>query len=63
LFEKVGVQRQSELVSVLWKSIGLVRTNRNNRDRKPQPGVGADRLNDTLVRLLMNRATRTFEDL
>ena len=26
LFEKVGVQRQSELVSVLLKSIGLVRT-------------------------------------
>src|ERR1700740_1726487 len=26
LFEKVGVQRQSELVSLLLKSIGLVRT-------------------------------------
>ena len=28
LFEKVGVQRQSELVSVLLKSIGLVRVGR-----------------------------------
>jgi DNA-binding CsgD family transcriptional regulator len=32
LFEKVGVQRQSELVSVLWKSIGLIRTNRTNKE-------------------------------
>jgi DNA-binding CsgD family transcriptional regulator len=28
LFEKVGVQRQSELVSLLLKSIGLVRSGR-----------------------------------
>jgi len=32
LFEKVGVQRQSELVSVLWKSIGLIRSNRANKE-------------------------------
>jgi len=63
LFEKVGVQRQSELVSVLWKSIGLVRTNRGDRERTTQSPMGADRLNDTLVRLLMNRATRALEDL
>lgn len=63
LFEKVGVQRQSELVSVLWKSIGLVRTNPSNREPKSQSPVGDNRLNDTLVRLLMNRATRAFEDL
>jgi DNA-binding CsgD family transcriptional regulator len=63
LFEKVGVQRQSELVSVLWKSIGLVRTNRGSRERKTQSPMGTERLNDTLVRLLMNRATRALEDL
>jgi DNA-binding CsgD family transcriptional regulator len=34
LFEKVGVQRQSELVSLLLKSIGLIRTRtRANRGR------------------------------
>jgi DNA-binding CsgD family transcriptional regulator len=34
LFEKVGVQRQSELVSLLLKSIGLIRTRtRTNRGR------------------------------
>jgi DNA-binding CsgD family transcriptional regulator len=31
LFEKVGVKRQSELVSVLWKSVGLIRTKRGNK--------------------------------
>jgi DNA-binding CsgD family transcriptional regulator len=34
LFEKVGVQRQTELVSVLLKSIGLVRTDRQSQTRK-----------------------------
>jgi DNA-binding CsgD family transcriptional regulator len=35
LFEKIGVQRQSELVSVLLKSIGLVRT--RGKEAKPGP--------------------------
>jgi DNA-binding CsgD family transcriptional regulator len=37
LFEKVGVQRQSELVSVLWKSIGLVCTNRRDKEEGEIP--------------------------
>lgn len=38
LFEKVGVQRQSELVSLLLKSIGLVRS--GGKPAKSRPTVG-----------------------
>ena len=55
LFEKVGVKRQSELVSVLWKTIGLVRTNRGNKEEgKSRPTTRAG-LNDVLFRMLVNR--------
>jgi DNA-binding CsgD family transcriptional regulator len=37
LFEKVGVQRQSELVSILLKSIGLIRI--GNKDRRRKGGI------------------------
>lgn len=63
LFEKVGVKRQSELVSVLWKSLGLVRTSRNNnKDGRPQSTSKAAGLNDALVRVLMSRLARVFDD-
>jgi DNA-binding CsgD family transcriptional regulator len=62
LFEKVGVKRQSELVSVLWKSIGLVRTRRSNKDGNPQSTAKTASLNDALVRMLMNRYSRAFDD-
>lgn len=56
LFEKVGVQRQTELVSVLLKSIGLLRT------RPKETGAGSanasDRLRQALLRTLMGRAAR-----
>jgi DNA-binding CsgD family transcriptional regulator len=56
LFEKVGVKRQSELVSVLWKSIGLVRTDKGKKEEgKSQPTKRAG-LNDALFRMLVNRA-------
>lgn len=56
LFEKVGVQRQTELVSVLLKSIGLLRT-------QPREGVrgsasASDRLRQALLKTLMSRAAR-----
>ena len=56
LFEKVGVQRQTELVSVLLKSIGLLRT------QPKEAGAGSasssDRLRQALLRTLMARAAR-----
>ena len=56
LFEKVGVKRQSELVSVLWKSVGLVRTKRGNKEEgKSQPTTRTG-LNEVLFRMLVNRA-------
>jgi len=56
LFENVGVKRQSELVSVLWKSVGLVRTKRSNKEEgKSRPTKRAG-LNDVLFRMLVNRA-------
>jgi DNA-binding CsgD family transcriptional regulator len=39
LFEKVGVQRQSELVSLLLKSIGLIRT--RTREKKSRSYLGS----------------------
>lgn len=55
LFEKVGVQRQSELVSVLWKSIGLVRTNRGSKEEGKSPSTQRGGLNDALFRMLLTR--------
>jgi DNA-binding CsgD family transcriptional regulator len=40
LFEKVGVQRQSELVSLLLKSIGLVRAGRKTRKSSQRAARG-----------------------
>ena len=37
LFEKVGVQRQSELVSLLLKSVGMVRTRTNHTNIRSIP--------------------------
>jgi DNA-binding CsgD family transcriptional regulator len=63
LFEKVGVQRQSELVSVLWKSIGLIRTNRANKEEGknslPLRGAG---LNDAVFRMLVDRTLGGVDD-
>jgi len=56
LFEKVGVKRQSELVSVLWKSVGLVRTKRSNKEEGKSPPTKRAGLNDVLFRMLVNRA-------
>jgi DNA-binding CsgD family transcriptional regulator len=61
LFDKVGVQRQSELVSVLWKSIGLVRTQRGYGDSNPTSEPRSATWNDAVVRALMKRTWRAFE--
>jgi DNA-binding CsgD family transcriptional regulator len=56
LFEKVGAQRQSELVSLLLKSIGLVRT--GNRQKKHQsPSRGTNIRND-YIRMLLSGVSR-----
>ena len=60
LFDKVGVQRQSELVSVLWKSIGLVRTQRDD-DPDPSSEKRSTTWNDAAIRLLMKRVWGAFE--
>jgi DNA-binding CsgD family transcriptional regulator len=52
LFEKVGVQRQTELVSVLLKSIGLLRT----QSKETNPVSSPERLRLALVKTLMTRA-------
>jgi hypothetical protein len=54
LFEKVGVQRQSELVSVLLKSIGLLRT----QPTEATPGSinGSERLRQSLLKTLLGNA-------
>jgi DNA-binding CsgD family transcriptional regulator len=56
LFRKTGVQRQSELVSVLFKSIGLIRTGALGHST---PLVGASlTLEDACVRILRTRVAR-----
>jgi DNA-binding CsgD family transcriptional regulator len=56
LFEKVGVQRQSELVALLLKSIGLIRI--VNKDREPIARTPGQDPQDAFLKLLMNRRTR-----
>jgi DNA-binding CsgD family transcriptional regulator len=56
LFEKVGVQRQTELVSVLLKSIGLLRTQPTGG--APGSASASDRLRQALLNTLMSRAAR-----
>jgi DNA-binding CsgD family transcriptional regulator len=60
LFEKVGVQRQSELVSLLLKSIGLVRI--GNKDKKQTGGASADDVQEAFVRMLTNRLVRATDE-
>ena len=63
LFEKVGVQRQSELVSVLWKSIGLIRTSRANKEegKSSLPLTGAG-LSEALFRMFVDRPAGEVDD-
>ena len=56
LFEKVGVQRQSELVALLLKSIGLIRS--VNKDREPIAGTPGQDAEDAFLKLLINRKPR-----
>jgi DNA-binding CsgD family transcriptional regulator/PAS domain-containing protein len=56
LFEKVGVQRQSELVAVLLRSIGLVRTGMLERRDNPSPPKPAASGNEYL-RMLISRVS------
>jgi len=56
LFEKAGVQRQSELVSLLLKSIGLVRI--GNQDRKRSAGDSGEGAQETFLKMIMNRTAR-----
>jgi DNA-binding CsgD family transcriptional regulator len=57
LFEKVGAQRQSELVFLLLKSIGLVRaTNKEKKSESPPP---ATNFGEAYLRMLITRVTRT----
>jgi DNA-binding CsgD family transcriptional regulator len=63
LFEKVGVQRQSELVSVLWKSIGLIRTRGNKEEEGTNSSVlRSTGLNQTLFRMFVNRTFPKLDD-
>jgi DNA-binding CsgD family transcriptional regulator len=57
VFEKLGVQRQTELVAVLLKSIGLVRT--GSKDKKSNSVNSPERIQRTLLRMLMGRVART----
>jgi DNA-binding CsgD family transcriptional regulator len=61
LFEKVGVQRQSELVSILLKSIGLVRT--QSQDKGGPSNSSSERLQESLLKMLMSRAGRVTDSL
>ena len=61
LFEKVGVQRQTELVSVLLKSIGLLRTRAN--EAGSGLGMASDRIRQALLRTLISRAAGTNRPL
>lgn len=56
LFEKVGVQRQSELVSLLLKSIGLVRI--GNKDRKRNAGASGEGAQEAFLKMIMSRTAR-----
>lgn len=63
LFEKVGVQRQSELVSVLWKSIGLIRTRRAyKKEGKSFPPLRCVGLDEALFRMLVDRTIGGVDD-
>jgi DNA-binding CsgD family transcriptional regulator len=55
LFEKVGAQRQSELVSLLLKTIGLLRT--VNKERKPEGIARSAGLKDAFVKMRINRVS------
>lgn len=59
LFEKVGVQRQTELVSVLLKSIGLLRT--QPKDANPRSTNASERLRQTLLKTLMGYAAKASQ--
>jgi len=56
LFEKVGVQRQTELVSVLLKSIGLLRT--QPKETTPGSIIGSERLSQSLLTTLLGHAAK-----
>jgi DNA-binding CsgD family transcriptional regulator len=53
LFEKVGVQRQTELVSVLLKSIGLLRT--QSQETNPASATSPERFRQALLKTLIRR--------
>jgi DNA-binding CsgD family transcriptional regulator len=56
LFEKVGAQRQSELVFLLLKSIGLVRaTNKEKKSEEPPPAAN---FGEAYLRMLITRVAR-----
>jgi DNA-binding CsgD family transcriptional regulator len=57
LFEKVGAQRQSELVFLLLKSIGLVRaTNKEKKSEEPPPAAN---FGEAYLRMLITRVARS----
>lgn len=58
LFEKVGAQRQSELVALLLKSIGLVRM--SNKDRRASAPDSDENREDAFLRQLMQRLARAM---
>jgi DNA-binding CsgD family transcriptional regulator len=53
LFRKTGVQRQSELVSLLFKSIGLIRT--GTMDPRVRSGASSLTFKDACVKMLQAR--------
>lgn len=58
LFEKVGAQRQSELVFLLLKSIGLVRAT-NNKEKKSESPPPATNFGEDYLRMLITRVARS----
>jgi DNA-binding CsgD family transcriptional regulator len=56
LFEKVGVQRQTELISVLLKSIGLLRT--QPKEMTPGSISGSERLRLSLLKTLLGHVAK-----
>jgi DNA-binding CsgD family transcriptional regulator len=57
LFRKTGVQRQSELVSLLFKSIGLIRT--GTMDQRVRSGTSSLTFKDACVKMLRTRRSST----
>jgi DNA-binding CsgD family transcriptional regulator len=59
VFEKAGVQRQSQLVSLLFKSIGLIRT--GSEDGRNRSVLGAAAFKSARAKEFANKRTRYLD--